>query len=217
MLMETGDSFIVATFSNSCEIFIDLIFGSRGSADHFFFKFFESLLAYKLNLGLKANVKILIDQGSCQLLLYLVIDVFVILVSVFIIVSKSGLKDIGASLAEPFDDLPLTLFFELIASSIDQCNCLILELIASERSDHNPLIRQVQLLLGADLLPSITHKETKTVQRDILGIFRLGEQGIRSFGIKTISKFLALQVELILLKNLMRQHAELKVEEVGWF
>jgi hypothetical protein len=202
--METGYCFVVASFSDSCEIFIDLILRSRGSADHFFFKFFESLLADKLNLGLKANVKILIDQGSSQLLLYLVIDVFVILVSVFIIVSKSGLKDISASFTEPFDDLPLTLFFELIACSIDEGNCLILELIASERSDHDPLIRQVQLLLGADLLPSVAHKETKTVQRDILGIFRLREQGIRSCGIKTISKFLALQVELILLKNLMR-------------
>jgi hypothetical protein len=168
-------------------------------------------------LRLKANVKILIDQGSGQLLLYLVIDVFVILVSVFIIVRKGVLKDLGASFAEPFDHLLFALFFELVAGSVDQGDCLILELIASERSDHDPLIRQVQLLLGSDFLPSVTHKETQTVQRDILGIFRLREQGIRSCGIKTISKFLALQVELILLKNLMRQHAELKVEEVGWF
>jgi hypothetical protein len=204
MLMETGDSIVVATFSDSCEIFIDLIFRSRGSADHFFFKFFESLLADKLNLRLKANVKILINQGSGKLLLYLVIDVFVILVSVFIIVSKGGLKNVGASFAEPFDDLPLTLFFELIADGIDPGNCLILELIASERSDHDPLIWQVQLLLGADLLPGMAHKEAETVHWDILGIFWLREQGIGSFRIKTISEFLALQVELFLLKYLMR-------------
>jgi len=214
--METGDRIVVASFSNSSEIFIDLIFRGRGPADHVFFKFFESLLADELNLRFKANVKILIDQGSGQLLLYLVIDVFVILVSVFIIVSKSGLKDIGASFAEPFDDLPLTLFFELVPGGIDQGNGLILELIASERSDHDPLIRQVQLLLGADLLPGMAHKETEAVHWDILSIFWLREQGIGSFRIKTISEFLALQVKLFLLKYLMRQHAELKVEEIVW-
>ena len=132
MLMETGYCFVVASFSDSCEIFIDLIFCSRGSADHFFFKFFESLLADKLNLRLKANVKILIDQGSSQLLLYLVIDVFVILVSVFIIVRKGVLKDLGASFAESFNHLLFALFFELVAGSVDQSDCLILELIASE-------------------------------------------------------------------------------------
>jgi len=155
-------------------------------------------------LRLKANVKILIDQGSGQLLLYLVIDVFVILVSVFIIVRKGVLKDLGASFAEPFYHFLFALFFELVAGSVNQGDCLILELIASERSYHDPLIWEVQLLLGADLLPGMAHKETETVHWDILGIFWLREQGIGSFGIKTISEFLALQVELFLLKYLMR-------------
>jgi hypothetical protein len=119
-------------------------------------------------------------------------------------VRKGVLKDLGASLAEPFDHLLFALFFELVAGSVNQGDCLILELIASERSYHDPLIWEVQLLLGADLLPGMAHKETETVHRDILSIFWLREQGIGSFRIKTISEFLALQVELFLLKYLMR-------------
>jgi hypothetical protein len=119
VLLEAGECLIITSFSNSSEIFIDLIFRRRGSANDFFFKFFEVKLADKLNLGLKANVKILIDQGSCKLFLYLVIDVFVILVSEFIIMRKGIFEDLGAPLAESFYRFPFAFFFELVASTIN--------------------------------------------------------------------------------------------------
>ena len=183
VLLESGECLIITSFSNSCEILIDLIFRRRGSSNDFFFKFFKVKLADKLNLGLKADVKILIDQCSRKLFFYLVIDVFVILVSEFIIMRKGILEDLGAPLAESFYHFPFAFFFELIASTINQGNCLILELIASERSNHDSLIWQVQLLLSADLLPSVTHKEAESIHWNILAIFRLWEQSIGSFGI----------------------------------
>jgi hypothetical protein len=117
---------------------------------------------------------------------------------------KGIFEYLGASFTEPFDGFPFALFFELVASRINQGECLILELIASEGSNHDSLIWQVQLLLSADLFPSVAHKEAEAVHWNVLGIFRLREQGIGGFRIKAISEFLTLLVELFFLINLMR-------------
>jgi hypothetical protein len=117
---------------------------------------------------------------------------------------KGIFEYLGASLAEPFDGFPFAFFLELVASCINQGECLILELIASERSNHDSLIWQVQLLLSANLFPSVAHKETKAVHWNVLGIFRLREQSIVGFCIEAIPEFLTLLVELFFFIDLMR-------------
>jgi hypothetical protein len=117
---------------------------------------------------------------------------------------KGIFEDLGASFAEPFDSFPFAFFFELVASSVNQGECLILKFITSERSNHDSLIWQVQLLLSADLFPSVAHKQAEAVHRNVLGIFRLRKQSIGCFRIEAISEFLTLLVELFFLKNLMR-------------
>jgi hypothetical protein len=117
---------------------------------------------------------------------------------------KGIFEDLGASFAEPFDGFPFALFLELVASCVNQGECLILEFITSEGSNHDSLIWQIQLLLSADLFPSMAHKETQAVHWNVLGIFRLREQSIWGFCIEAIPEFLTLLVELFFLKNLMR-------------
>lgn len=94
------------------------------------------------------------------------------------------------------------------------CERLFLELAAAEARDHDALVGQVKLLLRADLFPGVLHKEGQPVHRDVLSIIRTWEQAIRGFHIEAGAELRALLEELLLLEDLVREHAVLEVKEV---
>ena len=97
----------------------------------------------------------------------------------------------------------------------DKFEGLLFELSATQVGNHYSLVRKVQLLLRADLFPGVLHEKREAIHRDGLTDLDTREQAIRLSVIEASSELFALLNELILLVDLVREHGELKVEEVG--
>jgi hypothetical protein len=95
--------------------------------------------------------------------------------SILIVVSDGFLDDLGASLAEAFNEASLALFFQFARRFLDQGYRFVLELVAAKTGHHDALVRQIQLLLRTNLLPSVTHKQGQTIHRHILAVPRFRE------------------------------------------
>ena len=99
----------------------------------------------------------------------------------------------------------------------DKFEGLLFELSATQVGNHDPLVRKVQLLLRADLFPGVLHEKREAIHRDGLTDLDTREQAIRLSVVEASSQRFALLNELILLVDLVWEHGELKVEEVGGF
>jgi len=137
--------------------------------------------------------------------------------SILIIVSQCLLDYSSALLPKSLGDSSLALLLQFICLRLNKRYSLVFELTASEASDHDALVRQIQLFLRTDLFPSVAHEERQTVHWHILALIGPREQGIFLGDIEAASKFFAFLEELLFFENFVRKHAELKVEKIAGF
>jgi hypothetical protein len=97
----------------------------------------------------------------------------------------------------------------------DKFEGLLFELSATQVGNHDSLVWKVQLLLRADLFPGVLHEQRQAIHRYGLTNLDTREQAIRLSVVEASSELFALLNKLILLIDLVREHGELKVEEVG--
>ena len=172
----------------------------------------EHPLPQNFKLRGEAHVKSLIELGL-QLQHHLVEDDALVLVGVFLEVF-GGLHDDGCA---PPLEVSQHFFFRIDLQSVDLrlnfLDCLGLDLGASEVGNHLPLVWQVELLLVADDVPSLVDKHLQPIEREVF-VLALGEDVVFGGCVEPGLELGGLDVELVLLEDLVREHAELDVEEI---
>ena len=174
-----------------------------------------SVLPDELELRVKAVVELLIECLK-QLLLHFFKDFSIVLTASLCEVAGSLAYNLRASRVELLNDALIAISLELIDQRLHVGEGLILDLLASEVSDHQHLSGQIEILLLSNDIPGLLHVYGHAVDGDLVArsLSLIEKELVVARRVKASLNLLALLHEGVRLENFVRHHDEFKREEV---
>ena len=174
---ETIHGIVEGNIGKVVEVSVNLC-SNRDLPDCVMFELIVGLSASILDLILKAEVKVLVQQNLNQFTLSLLIYILIILMSEFVKVVTGLLQDFGALRSKTFNELFLRFFLQLLGLGCNKLHRFVLKLPAAETGNHHSLVRKVQLFLRADLLPGVSNEEGQAVHGHVFSFPWGGEKRV---------------------------------------